>query len=195
MLELNRRKLVDAALGRVPCDLLIRGVRYLDVHTLKWNCGDVAIHAGHIVGCGTGIGLHAERIIEGKSRSLVPGFIDAHVHIESSLMTPSAFARAVVARGTTTAVCDPHEVANVVGVAGIRAMLESAQKSPVSLRVMLPSCVPATGPSAELETNGGGEIAAADLLALARDPRYRPHVQGLAEMMNVPGVLGLAPDV
>ncbi len=170
---------IDAAQGRLPCDLLIRGAKYLDVFSAQWREGDVADIDGAIVGLESG--LKAKRVVEARGRALVPGFIDAHVHLESSLMTPANFESAVLPRGTTTAICDPHELANVMGVPGIRYFLDAASVAAIDLRVMLSSCVPAT----HLETNGGGAISARDLLPL------RDHAQalGLAEMMNVPGVL------
>jgi adenine deaminase len=178
-MRMNASRLVEAALGKVPCDLSIRNVRYLDVFSCRWVTGDVAVLDGHIVGVEPG--LKARRTVNAKGRKLVPGFIDAHVHIESSLMVPRDFERIVLPRGTTTAVCDPHEITNVIGTEGLRYFLGSAEALHLDLRVMLSSCVPAT----HMETNGGGEVRAADLLPLARHPK----ALGLAEMMNVPGVL------
>ncbi len=180
---LKRR--IDAAMGRVDCDLAIRGVRYLDVFGCEWLEGDVSVLDGVIVGLEPG--LRARREIDGRGKYLVPGFIDAHVHVESSLLVPSNFQRAVLPRGTTTAICDPHEIANVIGVGGIRYFLESAEALAMDMRIMLSSCVPATS----FETNGGGVILARDLAPLAAHPK----VLGLAEMMNVPGVLGADPEV
>jgi adenine deaminase len=175
----QRKRHIAAAQGQLDCDLLLRGVRYLDVFSATFREGDVAILDGRIVGLEPG--LRAKRIVEAKGRALVPGFIDAHVHLESSLLVPHAFQRAVLPRGTTTAVCDPHELANVIGVDGIRYFLESAPHLAMDLRVMLSSCVPAT----TFETNGGGVIDAAKLAPLLA----HAHALGLAEMMNVPGVL------
>ena len=172
-------KLLDAALGKVPCDLLIKNVRYFDVFSCRWVAGDVGIKHGHIVGVEAG--LKARRTVDGKGRKLVPGFIDAHVHVESSLMVPQDFQTVVLPRGTTTAICDPHEITNVIGVDGLRFFLDSAASLSLDLRVMLSSCVPAT----HMETNGGGTVRAQDLLPLASHPK----ALGLAEMMNVPGVL------
>lgn len=177
--HLNTLRLVEAAMGRIPCDLVIKNVKYLDVFSCRWVSGDVAILDGHIVGLESG--LKARKTVNGRGRKLVPGFIDAHVHIESSLMVPHDFERVVLPRGTTTAVCDPHEITNVIGVEGLRYFLDSAAGMSMDLRVMLSSCVPAT----HMETNGGGEVTARDLLPLAT----HPNALGLAEMMNVPGVL------
>lgn len=174
---------VDAAQGRIPCDVLIRNVRILDVFRAEWVPGEVGIVDGVIVG--TEPGLQAKRVMEGKGGFLVPGFIDAHVHLESSMMVPRAFEEAVLPLGTTSAICDPHEIANVLGVPGIEYFLNEAELLAMDLRVMLPSCVPAT----HLETNGAGILSARELFPLAG----RVKALGLAEMMNVPGVLGNDP--
>lgn len=175
----NIKRRIDAALGKIPCDLALRGIRYLDVFSCQWRQGDVGIIDGTIVGLEEG--LRAVREFDGRDRWLVPGFIDAHVHVESSLLVPSQFEAAVLPRGTTTAVCDPHELANVLGVSGVSYFLDAAERLNLDLRVMLSSCVPAT----DMETNGGGVIEASALLPLASHPK----ALGLAEMMNVPGVL------
>jgi adenine deaminase len=180
---LTRR--IDAALGKIPCDLVIKDVSYLDVFAGRWRTGDVAVIDGVIVG--TDPGYAGAREISGKGKSLVPGFIDAHVHLESSLMMPGEFERTVLARGTTAAICDPHELANVLGVPGIRAFLDASEKMKLDLRVMLSSCVPAT----HLETNGGGILGVGDLAPL----RAHPNALGLAEMMNFPGLLASDPAV
>jgi len=172
-------RLTEAALGKIPCDLLLKNVKYFDVFSCRWVSGDIAIVDGHIVGVEPG--LKAKKTVNGKGRKLVPGFIDAHVHIESSLMVPQDFQNVVLPRGTTTAVCDPHEITNVIGVEGLKYFLESSTRLGMDLRVMLSSCVPAT----HMETNGGGEVKASDLVALAAHPK----ALGLAEMMNIPGVL------
>ncbi|MCM2279729.1 MAG: adenine deaminase [Oligoflexia bacterium] len=188
LLSLSRsqiQKRIDAALGRVPSDLLIREVTYLDVFSLKWRQGDVAIADGAIVGLEPG--LKAARELDGKGKWLVPGFIDAHVHVESSLMIPSNFQRAVLPRGTTTAVCDPHEIANVSGPEGIEYFLDAATRLSLDLFVMLSSCVPAT----DFETNGAGTIEANQLTTML----FHAKALGLAEMMNVPGVLNGDPEV
>src|SRR5204863_424225 len=134
--------------------------------------GDVAVFDGVVVGLEPG--LKAAREIDGRGKWLVPGFIDAHVHIESSLLVPENFARTVLPKGTTTAICDPHELANVMGVEGIRYFLSAAERVPIDLQVMLSSCVPAT----DFETNGAGHIRAEALSAL----RGHRRALGLAEM-------------
>jgi adenine deaminase len=178
---------VDAALGRIPCDLVLKNVRYFDVFGCDWRKGDVAIIDGTIVGVESG--LKARRMVDGKGRKLVPGFIDAHVHVESSLMVPGHFQDMVLSRGTTAAICDPHEITNVIGLEGLKYFLESSESLALDLRVMLSSCVPAS--NLEMETNGAGTIRAAELVGLVKHPR----ALGLAEMMNMPGVLNGDPVV
>jgi adenine deaminase len=173
------RRRLDAALGRRDCDLVIDNARWLDVFSARFREGPVAIDDGVIVGLEPG--RRARRVIDARGKWLVPGFIDAHVHVESSMMLPEAFSSAVLPHGTTSAVCDPHELANVVGPRGIQYFLEAAERVPVDLWVMMSSCVPAT----LLETNGGGIIDAAALGALARHPR----ALGLAEVMSYSAVL------
>lgn len=172
---------IDAAMGRTPCDLIIKDVRYLDVFHCKWRLGDIAISKGRIVGLEPG--LKARKTISGKGKFLVPGFIDAHVHIESSLMTPGDFESVVLPHGTTTAICDPHEITNVIGMKGLEYFITAAEGLSLDLRVMLSSCVPASHPG--LETNGAGVIEAHSLVQFKNHPK----VLGLAEMMNMPGVI------
>ena len=174
--ELGRR--IDQARGRAPADLVIKATRFLDVATGELDSGDIAICGDWIVG--THDDYRGIREIDGRGRVAVPGFIDTHVHVESSLVTPFEFERAVLPRGTTTAICDPHEIANVLGAEGVRYFLEAALSLHMTLRVQLSSCVPAT----HLETSGA-RLDAADLVGL----RDHPAVLGLAEMMNFPGVL------
>ena len=181
--QLRRR--LRAARGLEDCDLVLRNVSYLDVFTCTFVAGDVAIKDGFIVGLA--FGLRGTREIDAKGAHLVPGFIDAHVHLESSLLVPESFQRAVLPRGTTTAVCDPHELANVLGVPGIQYFLDAARRLSLDLRVMVSSCVPAT----EFETNGGGILDATMLAPLLAHEK----TLGLAEVMNVPGVLSGDPLV
>jgi adenine deaminase len=169
---------IDQALGRGAADLVIKGVRFLNVATGELDRGDIAICGDWIVG--THNAYRGVREIDGRGRIAVPGFIDTHVHIESSLVTPFEFERAVLPRGTTTAICDPHEIANVLGRDGVRYFLDAALALRITLKVQLSSCVPATS----LET-AGACLDATDLIAL----RDHPAVLGLAEMMNFPGVL------
>jgi adenine deaminase len=179
------QKRVDAAQGRIECDITVKDVQAFDVFSACFRKMDISIIDGVIVGVDPG--LKAKRVIDGRNRWLVPGFIDAHVHVESSMMTPSHFSSAVLKCGTTTAICDPHELANVQGPKGLEYFLNAAAQVPLDLRVMLSSCVPAT----HMETNGGGEIPAATLLNYINHPK----ALGLAEVMNMPGVLMNDPSV
>jgi adenine deaminase len=174
-------RFLPIARGDEPADLVLRNGRVINVFTGEIVEADVAIAGDTIVGVGPGYAARQEMDLGG--RYVCPGLIDAHVHIESSMVTPPQFARAVVTRGTTTVVTDPHEIANVAGAAGIRYMLAVSEGLPLTVYVNLPSCVPATSMG-----TAGAELDAAALLALAGLPR----VLGLAEFMNVPGaVLGL----
>jgi adenine deaminase len=173
---------IAVARGAVPAERVIRGAQYLDVFAGVFREGDVAIHGGVVVGIGDSYQGH--KIEDGRGAFVVPGFIDAHVHVESSLLTPGRFQQAVLPRGTTTAIWDPHEIANVAGRAGIAWALYEAESLALDLFVMVPSCVPATPPAAGLET-GGAELRAEDL----REFRGHPRVLGLAELMNFPGLL------
>lgn len=181
--ELRNR--VDAAQGRVPCDLVIRNVEYLDVFSCVWRKGDIAVSQGVIVGVEPG--LKGKREMDARGKRVVPGFIDAHVHVESSLLVPPYFQSAVLPRGTTGAICDPHEITNVIGTPGLKYFLDAAGAMDMDLWVMLSSCVPAT----HMETNGGGAVGAEELVPLASHPR----ALGLAEVMNMPGVIHGDPGV
>ena len=188
--EILRRRL-RAAQGQDPCDLVLANARWLDVFSCRFVSGNIAIHDGVVVG--TEPGLPTKRTVDLRGAAVVPGFVDAHVHLESSLLVPESFQKAVLPRGTTTAVCDPHELANVLGVPGIDFFLDASERlrgegrPGLDLRVMLSSCVPATS----FETNGAGVLDASALTPLAT----RRAALGLAEVMNVPGVLGGDPLV
>ena len=175
---------IDQALGRITADLVIRNTRFLDVINGELIRGDIAICGDRIVG--TCEDYTGKQEIDGSDLVVVPGFIDTHVHCESSLVTPLEFDRCVLPRGTTTAICDPHEIANVLGSEGIEYFMRCAEQTCLDLRVQLSSCVPATN----LET-AGARLEADDLVAL----RDHPSVIGLAEFMNYPGLLAKAPDV
>jgi adenine deaminase len=176
---------LDSAMGRIPCDTLYRNARVLDVFSGKWRNTDIAIAGGWIVGLDRG--YQGKEEIDLGGRAVVPGFIDAHVHLESSCMIPGSFERSVLPCGTTTAISDPHELANVQGLPGIQYFLEASEKTRLNLFVMMSSCVPAT----QLETNGGGALSAKDLLSIAG----HRNALGLAEVMNVPGVLNGDPEI
>ena len=173
-----------AARGDRPADLLFRRARVVNVLTAEIEATDVAVSGGVVVGVGPG--YDAETIQDLDGAYLAPSWIDAHVHIESSMVTPGQFARAVVPRGTTTVVVDPHEIANVHGTRGIDYMLAASAGLPLDVQVQVPSCVPAT----DMGTAG------AELPAEALTPFLdRDHVLGLAEVMNYPGVIHGDPGV
>jgi len=174
---MDRQPLLAYARGDQPSDLLLKNGRIVNVLSGEVYPADVAIVRSRIAGVGQYEGLEE---IDLEGAYLAPGFIDAHVHVESSLMPPAEFARAIVPRGTTTVVTDPHEIANVLGLDGIRFMFENAKDGPISMFVMASSCVPAT----EMETNGA-RLRSYDLASLKSDP----WVLGLAEVMNFPGVV------
>ncbi len=177
-------ELIRIARGEQPADLVLRNARLVNVFSGQIEHTDIAIAGAQIAGLGAGYqGRHS---IDLAGAYVAPGLIDAHVHIESSMATPPQFARAVLPRGTTTVITDPHEIANVHGLAGIRFMLNAAEETPLNIRVNLPSCVPAT----PMET-AGATLEAGDLLGMMDDPG----VLGLAEMMNYPGVIAAAPTV
>lgn len=168
--------------GEEPADLVLKGGRFLDLVTGELIDSDIAITGGRITGTfGTYSG---KREVDISGKLVVPGFIDTHLHVESSLVTPLEFDRCVLRHGVTTAICDPHEIANVLGCEGIRYFLDSALATAMDLRVQLSSCVPAT----HLETSGAA-LDAADLRQFIDHPK----VIGLAEFMNFPGVLHLDP--
>lgn len=170
--------LIDQGRGVAPADRVLKGGRVFDLVTGDLVETDVAICGDTIVGVfGRYAGRHE---IDVAGAVLVPGFIDTHLHIESSLVTPFEFDRCVGPRGVTTALCDPHEIANVCGLTGIRYFLEASARTVMDIRVNLSSCVPST----HMET-AGARLEAADLVALMDHPR----VIGLAEFMNFPGVL------
>ena len=176
--DLRRR--IDVARGIMPADLLLRGGKVVNVFSGEIYQANVAICKNIIAGVGDYYNNGAE-IYDAEGLYIIPGLIDSHVHIESSMLSPSEYARAVLPHGTTTVICDPHEIANVMGLEGIRYLLESSKDIPLNLFVTASSCVPAT----HLETSGA-VISAKEIGELLQWER----VIGLAEMMNVPGVLG-----
>ncbi|WP_304613614.1 adenine deaminase [Paracoccus sp. (in: a-proteobacteria)] len=173
--DLERR--IAVARGDLPADLILRGGRVFDLITGKMMAGDVAISGDRIAGIGDYDGT---RVIDVSGLILVPGFIDTHLHVESSLVTPFEFDRCVTPRGVTTAICDPHEIANVIGLEGIRYFQAASEHLLMDLRVQLSSCVPST----EMETSGA-RIEAGDLAQVMG----HPSAIGLAEFMNYPGII------
>lgn len=176
--KLNKKlHVIDVAAGRAPADLVLKNATYVNVFSNELCRGDIAVAEGLIVGMGQYRG-RVEADVSGKI--VLPGFIDAHIHLESSLVSPKEFAKAVLPHGTTTVITDPHEIANVMGTDGIEYMLQATEELPVDVRFMLPSCVPAT----PLDESG------ANLDYRAIDSFYdHPRVQGLAEMMNFVGII------
>ncbi|MGC2399453.1 MAG: adenine deaminase [Acidobacteriaceae bacterium] len=174
---------IDQAMGRLPADLVVRNARILNLVTGELQPGDIALCGSTIVG--TLDQYQGREELDAQGRVAVPGLIDSHVHCESTLVTPGEFDRCVLPHGVTTAICDPHEIANVLGMAGLEYFLEAARNTVIDLRVQLSSCVPAT----HLETSGA-RLSATDLTT----HRHHPQVIGLAEFMNVPGVLNKDPE-
>ena len=168
---------IAAAAGRETADTLFINGNIINVFTGEISNTSVAVSAGHICGFGA---YESREVVDLNGAYMAPGFMDSHVHIESAMVTPELFARAVTARGTTTVVADPHEIANVLGMEGINYMIRSAEKHPMNILFTLPSCVPAT----TMETSGAN-LAASDLAPLFS----HPSVCALAEMMNYPGVI------
>ena len=181
---MDRTRVLAVARGDAPADLALDGGRVVNVFTHEILEQSVAVVDGIIAAVGET--RDARERIDLGGRLLLPGLIDAHVHLESSMVVPSEFARAVVPRGTTTVVCDPHEIANVAGLDGVRWMLDASADLPLDVLVMAPSCVPAT----DLATSGA-RLTVANLEILAGEPR----VLGLAEVMNVPGAVLGDPEV
>ncbi len=176
--KLNKKlHVIDVAAGRAPADLVLKNATYVNVFSNEVCHGDIAVAEGLIVGMGE---YHGKVEVDVSGKLVLPGFIDAHIHLESSLVSPTEFAKAVLPHGTTTVITDPHEIANVMGTDGIEYMLQATEDLPVDVRFMLPSCVPAT----PLDESG------ANLDYRAIDSFYdHPRVQGLAEMMNYVGVV------
>ena len=182
-MALFSKEIISAARGSAPADALFTGARIFNPFTCTWEEGTLAVKDGCVLGIGEYSG---KKEYDLTGSCIIPGLIDAHVHIESSLLTPREYARLVVQHGTATVIADPHEIANVAGSAGIDWMLSQRAGLPVDIRYMIPSCVPAT------PMDVGGAIL--DAAALARFTG-REGVLGLGEMMNVPGVLEAEPGI
>ncbi|NDV26760.1 adenine deaminase [Desulfovibrio sp. JC010] len=178
-------QMINLARGKGKADLVIRNCRVVNVLSGEIHEADVGIAGGVFLGFGN---YKAEREFDARGRFLLPGLVEGHIHIESTLLTPPRFAQAVAGHGTAAVVCDPHEIANVLGRAGIEYMLKASRDLPVSIFFMFPSCVPATG----LE-DSGARLRAVDVEHFRRI--YPERILGLAEMMNFPGVLAGDPEV
>ena len=176
--KLNKKlHVVEVAAGRQKADLVLKNATYVNVFCNQLSRGDIAVAEGLIAGMGGHYEGEVEVDMSGKL--VLPGFVDAHIHLESSLVSPKEFAKAVLPHGTTTVITDPHEIANVMGTDGIEYMLQATEDLPLDVRFMLPSCVPAT----PLDESG------ANLDYRAIDSFYEHNrVEGLAEMMNYVGV-------
>ena len=170
-------KIIRVARGHEPCDLVLRNARIVNVFSAEVYPGNIAIWGGRIVGIGE---YEGKKDMDLGGAYVLPGLIDGHMHVESAMVKVQEFARSVVPRGTTSVICDPHEIANVHGLEGIHYILNTAKFSPVNIYVMLSSCVPAT----EFETSGAN-LRGFDLYPLLREK----WVLGLGEVMNYPGVL------
>jgi len=174
---------IAVARGLKKADLVLKGGRIINVHSGEIYDADVAVSRGKIAGLGT---YEGKKTIDVSNKFVLPGLIDSHLHLESSMLTPAEFARAALPHGTTAVVADPHEIANVLGTRGLKYILAASEGLPLDFYFMLPSCVPAT----RLETSGA-RLMARDLTPFLDHER----VLGLAEMMNYPGLLAAAPDV
>ena len=177
------KSLIDAAVCRSQCDIVLKNARYVDVFSGDIKSGDIGIVADKIVGVGSYSGREE---IDVKGLTVLPGYIDAHVHIESSQLSPEEFASLIVPRGTTTIIADPHEITNVCGMAGAEYIAKASENVPLDVKVQLPSCVPAT----PFETSGA-ILAGKDIKEHITDK----YINGLGEFMNFPGVIYADPDV
>ena len=175
---------ISQSVGEKKVDLVLKGGQIFNVVTGELLTGDVAISGETIVG--TYDEYDGQDVIDLKGRIIVPGFIDSHLHIESSMLTPLEFDRCVAPKGVTTAICDPHEIANVLGIEGIKYFQDASEHTLMDIKVQIPSCVPSTA----METSGA-RLSAADMVPLMS----HQSALGLAEMMNYPGVLYRDPEV
>ena len=174
---LKKQRIIAAAAGREPADLVLKNATFVNVFSNELSTMDIAVAEGLIVGMGS---YQGRSEVDCTGKIILPGLLDAHIHLESSLVSPTEFVKAVLPHGTTTVVTDPHEIAHVMGTDGIEYMLQATEDLPVDVRFMLPSCVPAT----PLDESG----AILDYRAI--DSFYdHPRVQGLAEMMNFVGAI------
>ena len=178
------KRLIDVAAGREPADLVLKNANVIDVYQAEMISGDLAIIDGKIAGINGE--YHGKETIDLKGKIVAPGFIDPHIHVESSYVTPEEFGRLLVPHGTTTVLADPHEIVNVLGLSGLDYMIEAAKETALDIRYMMPSCVPATNME-----NAGAVIEAADMISSFE----KNQVDGLAEFMNFPGVIHAQDEV
>lgn len=172
-----KQRIIAVAAGREKADLVLKNAKYLNVFSNEFLCGDIAVANGLIAGVGK---YDGKTEIDVSGKLVLPGFIDAHIHLESSMVTPAEFAKAVVAHGTTTVITDPHEITNVMGIDGVEYMIQASQNLPIDVHFMMPSCVPAT----EIDESGAG-LDCKDIDLYLDNKK----VLGLAEMMNYVGVI------
>lgn len=172
-----KQRIIAVAAGREKADLVLKNAKYLNVFSNEFLCGDIAVANGLIAGVGK---YDGKTEIDVSGKLVLPGFIDAHIHLESSMVTPAEFAKAVVAHGTTTVITDPHEITNVMGIDGVEYMIQASQNLPIDVHFMMPSCVPAT----EIDESGA-ELDCEDIDLYLDNKK----VLGLAEMMNYVGVI------
>lgn len=172
-----KQRIIAVAAGREKADLVLKNAKYLNVFSNEFLCGDIAVSNGLIAGVGK---YDGKTEIDVSGKLVLPGFIDAHIHLESSMVTPAEFAKAVVAHGTTTVITDPHEITNVMGIDGVEYMIQASQNLPIDVHFMMPSCVPAT----EIDESGA-ELDCKDIDLYLNNKK----VLGLAEMMNYVGVI------
>lgn len=178
------KRLINVAAGREPADLVLKNANVIDVYQAEMISGDLAIIDGKIAGINGE--YHGKETIDLKGKIVAPGFIDPHIHVESSYVTPEEFGRLLVPHGTTTVLADPHEIVNVLGLSGLDYMIEAAKETALDIRYMMPSCVPATNME-----NAGAVIEAADMISSFE----KNQVDGLAEFMNFPGVIHAQDEV
>ncbi len=172
-----KQRIIAVAAGRKKADLVLKNAKYLNVFSNEFLSGDIAVANGLIAGVGK---YDGKTEIDVSGKLVLPGFIDAHIHLESSMVTPAEFAKAVVAHGTTTVITDPHEITNVMGIDGVEYMIQASQNLPIDVHFMMPSCVPAT----EIDESGA-ELDCKDIDLYLDNKK----VLGLAEMMNYVGVI------
>lgn len=172
-----KQRIIAVAAGREKADLVLKNAKYLNVFSNEFLCGDIAVSNGLIAGVGK---YDGKTEIDVSGKLVLPGFIDAHIHLESSMVTPAEFAKVVVAHGTTTVITDPHEITNVMGIDGVEYMIQASQNLPIDVHFMMPSCVPAT----EIDESGA-ELDCKDIDLYLDNKK----VLGLAEMMNYVGVI------